>query len=85
MLKIKDNVSFKKLEKLGFEKNINFSHGKIDVKYIIKIPDEYILIDKNNIIYIYLDDEYYCSCIYIETLEKIYDLIQAGLVEKVED
>ena len=76
MLKIKDNVDLKELEKFGFK------------------------VDKYNLWYEYYTKNNYKDAIIINTRNKrlglyqtyngksydvLYDLIQAGLVEKVED
>ena len=85
MLKIKDNVDLKELEKFGFE----FEKGKYLIKSVRKpMPSEYcvkkhlaysipsktrkIKIHKNNICWEYDNG-----------LDIIYDLIKADLVEKV--
>ena len=84
MLKIKDNVDLKELEKFGFLKWENgcgttgyskyFTRGSIiivekDKEFNNKYNDERMIKD-NDII---------CD------VDTIYDLIKAGLVEKVED
>jgi hypothetical protein len=76
MLKIKDNVDLKELEKYGFVYNEEYdfwsdehpccSHYDIDANG-----------DRARIIRI-TDDIYY-----EEELDKLYDIINAGLVEKV--
>ena len=84
MLKIKDNVDLKELEKFGFEKD----EYKEDVEMVYNYEEfrtEEIRIYKNKEISIYIDDELYCCAIDTEFLEVLFDLIQAGLVEKVED
>lgn len=79
MLKIKDDVDLKELEKLGFkEHEAEYRKWEQDV-YI----EEAIYIDKKNKeISIYLDDEYYRCCCGGNVLDILFDLIQAGLVEK---
>lgn len=79
MLKIKDNIDLKELERYGFEEN-SFYYSKIlDFEYYkVKIDvekDRKYLIIQND----YYDNNYAC---YIPSL--IYDLIKANLVEKVE-
>ncbi len=80
MLKIRDNVDLKELEKFGFEENgfyysktFNFEYYKVEI-HIEK--DRKYLIIKND----YYDSNYDC---YIPSL--IYDLIKANLIEKVEE
>ena len=74
MLKIKDNVDLKELEKFGFELNGNEWYLKQleDIDIFIK-P-----ISKVIIIACYEERD-------VEEIDTIYDLIQAGLVEKVSD
>lgn len=80
MLKIKDNVDLKELEKFGFGQGIYGSKADKAVT---------ICIDKNRKITItspnhcWWDWEYYYN--WNSGTDIIYDLIQAGLVEKVED
>lgn len=81
MLKIKDEVDFKELEKFGFEEDEEqyFYYGFTEP-------------DPNSEIRIYIEittriistgfDPYVSS---YKIHDKIYDLIQAGLVEKVGD
>ena len=69
MLKIKDNVDLKELEKFGF--------GKYEFDYIFGVCNDAIYIDiMNRSLEVCISADY---C--IEDL--LYDLIQAGLVEKV--
>ena len=74
MLKIKENVDLKELEKFGFELNGNEWYLKQleDIDIFIK-P-----ISKVIIIACYEERD-------VEEIDTIYDLIQAGLVEKVSD
>lgn len=83
MLKIKDNVDLKELEKFGF-------------KYIVEKYKSYIYINKFIEIDIFLDLENECEnkVLFMLTsqynrnyanLDILYDLIQAGLVEKVKE
>lgn len=76
MLKIKDNVDLKELEKFGFKAKYDEDTGKI-VKYVKE--------DNRNMIY-YVDTDYNAINPYWEiTIQNnvlLYDLIQAGLVEK---
>ena len=73
MLKIKDNVDLKELEKFGFERNVR------DNGVIKRLSTHYWYIkDKNKFIYLETSNGSYSRC-----LDDLYDLIQAGLVEKV--
>ena len=75
MLKIKDNISLDELEKFGFEFNgkewqyTNFSSEVMAVQY-------------NRYIYILVDNMFNIA---EETFDIFYDLIKAGMVEKVEN
>ena len=83
MLKIKDDVDLKELEKFGFEydedNNCYFYYGftRADCKSEIRI---YIYND-TRVIATGFDEYVDPNKIY----NKIYDLIKAGLVEKVEE
>ena len=80
MLKIKDNVDLKDLEKYGF-KNFNLfcEYNKNLIEFlknkhlIIAMENKQIYLEK---LEIWQDSR--------ESLEVLYDLIQDGLVEKVE-
>lgn len=88
MLKIKDNVDLKELEKYGFnisyygvyDMNCNFISNEVkEATYISKYTSTRIYIDKiKNII---IDKSFLDN----PTLNILYDLIKADLVEKVED
>lgn len=76
MLKIKDNVDLKELKKFGFifRANLFYKPSKKDKDLVdILINQESKIID--------------CSGLlgHDEKLDTLYDLIQAGLVEKVEE
>lgn len=75
MLKIKDDVDLGELEKFGFEK---FPNGYFKKAYLINDNDDKVCYSINNkrIIKITRLDG--------ELDNTLYDLIQAGLVEKVE-
>lgn len=73
MLKIKDNIDLKELEKFGFREKTNNKYEKG------RLFDQYMEIQEDRIIAIYTSDD---KGIDEDTL---YDLIQAGLVEKVSD
>ena len=73
MLKIKDNVDLKELEKFGFKYEDNdYRKEKIDLDYIIDWDDKEIFIASTYGEFDKLDDT-------------LYDLIKADLVEKVDD
>lgn len=72
MLKIKDNVDLKELEKFGFKK-YEYTHLLV----LRKDNHDFACVDIRNKVYEILD---LCNLTY----NLIYDLIQAGLVEKVE-
>lgn len=80
MLKIRDNVDLKELEKYGFEENgfyysrtFNFEYYKVEID--IEKDRKYLIIQND-----YYDSDYAC---YIPSI--IYDLIKADLVVKVEE
>ena len=79
MLKIKDNVDLKELEKFGFEYNTTMAGS-----YTYHIPSKYnqkkdLHINKYGIMAIEMYEKYYG----MEIPDIIYDLIKADLVEKV--
>ena len=84
MLKIKDNVDLKELEKFGFDTsaspavhdNIDFSNRWIDDHFGMIVGDGFVVWDKNRKI---------TRWGFEPDLELLYDLIEAGLVEKVSD
>ena len=76
MLKIKDNVDLKELEKYGF----SYSSGEDWHRYFGNISLS--LGDEREII-IDLNDEDYCETEIIEMINLLYDLIKDGLVEKI--
>lgn len=77
MLKIKDNVDLKELEKFGFKK---YYYRENHDYYMYPNTKEYKL-------YIFIENrQIMANDIYSEKpLEVLYDLIQAGIVEKVEE
>ena len=75
MLKIKDDIDMKELEKYGFEKTDLWRSRICVFKTNI-----YANISK---IIIYKDRKIRLNGIDKETIDKLYDLIQAGLVKKV--
>lgn len=74
MLKIKDNVDLKKLEKFGLIRTTE-DDGHIDW---------YELNVENESEYLYIMVSLYDKEIFGNYLDKLYDLIKADLVEKVE-
>ena len=84
MLKIKDNVDLKELEKFGFEDR-TYSYTKMYVfdnysVWIDVVPD-----DCYNARYIYIKNDYYDTDYSVLAPNVLYDLIKANLVEKVGD
>lgn len=82
MLKIRDDVDLKELEKFGFKRYGNrYRKQFMDTLRTSAYIDFWIY---DGIIKVEVDTEK--SIIYLKTeLDYLYDLIQAGLVEKVED
>lgn len=82
MLKIKDDVDLKELEKFGFEPRYNERTGKI-YKYIActSIKDQITKTNTNTSISDVISDVFVWE-IHIQNLMLLFDLIQAGLVEK---
>ena len=83
MLKIKDNVELKELEKFGF-KYIEDKSSKGDFSYCEKLIGANIILgvsEPGRVIYsnITITETTY---IFSDGLDVIFDLIQAGLVEK---
>ena len=79
MLKIKDNVDLKELEKFGFTYNDDNGKYKFCERNVDGATYIYVNIWNRKIVYRQeRDKDTMC-------LTKLYDLIQAGLVEKVED
>ena len=73
MLKIKDNIDLKELEKFGF----------IFYHYVDK-HDYYVFPDsKDTELSVFIETRQIYAESYLNNLDKLYDLIQAGLVEKV--
>lgn len=93
MLKIKDNVDLKELKKFGLKLNYEVNHdtGETYINTIYKLRDEDSLnysIRFNRIEYktkIMKRTKIFYILVYIENthINILYDLIQAGLVEKV--
>lgn len=80
MLKIKDNINLKELEKYGFlyygwcyRRTFDYEYYEVEID--VELDRRYIHIQND-----YYDSDYSC---YIPSV--IYDLIMDGLVEKVSD
>ena len=89
MLKIRNDVDLKELEKFGFEEHI--ARDYFGTKYFGKIIDEepgqkyYIVIEESDRKITIGHYQYECGAIIIKGIaELLYDLIQANIVEKVE-
>ncbi len=82
MLKIKDNVPLEELEKFGFKKNV---YKYFDDEFYISKNREIIIGIERNYDELDMVGKYTCIETPKEMLDKLYDLIQAGLVEKVSD
>ena len=82
MLKIRDGVDLKELEKFGFKRYGNrYQKQFMDTLRTSAYIDFWIY---DGIIKVEVDTEK--SIIYLKTeLDYLYDLIQAGIVEKAED
>lgn len=96
MLKIKDNVDLKELEKFGFKKfEWIISLGETRFKYIRDVKSEFVMqckpywIKENQVyseITVTQDrDITIQTVIPVLEIDTLYDLIQAGLVEKIEE
>ena len=87
MLKIKDNVNLKELEKYGFtkyEEDITIDRIKILYdKYCYK--DFFIYITEDRFIYGEVCDYIRGNVLGNENFDTLYDLIKADLVEKVDE
>lgn len=77
MLKIKDNVDLKELEKFGFVEY----HGK----YFHRDDESYenVVVQENRYISFESEEVSICGAFIEDKLSILFDLIQAGLVEKV--
>ena len=76
MLKIKDNVDLKELEKFGFVNNGEWFYTDDRTR-------EILCIQENKYIYFELEEVGLYGALVEDLLYKLFDLIQAGLVEKV--
>lgn len=82
MLKIKDSVDLKELEKFGFEKDgYNYYYDFIPYNEDT-VNGQYILVDikTRKIDLGYIDLDYFDK-----SVELLYDLIKADIIEKVEE
>ena len=84
MLKIKNNVDLKELEKFGFEKDNDCLGEPYYFYYSFTRPDcksemTYTIYEDNRKIILYADIIANLNV----GVNKLYDLIQAGLVEKI--
>lgn len=87
-LRIKSDVDLKELEKYGFVDDKIYGR-KVKVKKMMtkeKWNAEIVEIDLiTGQLQIFVDDEYYETYTNSDTLDFIYDLIKADLIEKVDD
>lgn len=82
MLKIKDGVDLKELEKYGFKRVIDPKGNPMERWWTDKEPGKYIIVTNDDIAY----NRKLSSADWEanKNLETLYDLIKADLVEKVE-
>lgn len=81
MLKIKDNVDLKELEKYGFEKGFRFQ--PLNPLLIVAIVDT-----NRKLIIQYSTSGWYNNnywYLYDKKQDNVYDLIKADIVEKIKD
>ena len=87
MLRIKDNVNLKELEKFGFKAKSfdrNNFYGAVFERFVENDILLYKVVITSNHKYIQIRDGHFGNIAgSLQTL--LYDLIQAGLVEKVEE
>lgn len=87
MLKLKENISLKELEKFGFryvdDRSFegDFSHCYKSIGNNVELS----ISVQGRCIYPYITIEENNTYIFSDGLDVLFDLIQAGLVEKVED
>ena len=81
MLKIKDNVDLKKLEKFGFK--YRKGNGCLRESYYHTIKDEEDLYPHEDC-FVLIENKKIVFGIWQYNIDIVFDLIQAGLVEKVE-
>lgn len=86
MLKVKDNIELKMLEKYGAIYVIETKeyYFKINSSEYLEIPA-----DKESKFYkqvrLYIEDEYYNCWTSVNSFDKLYDLIKADLIEKLDE
>lgn len=86
MLKIKDNVDLKELEKFGFLKCCDFANTYQENNYGFYVFNDSFYIDFQNDNYHKLGSiSFAYEPINTENIDKLYDLIKADLVEKIEE
>lgn len=83
MLKIKDSVDLKELEKFGFKPNPHCKDDKLAVNFYEHGWEKIAVMD-NRHIYFETEAKYYGAIVEDEAVDTLFDLIQAGLVEKME-
>ncbi len=87
MLKLKDNIELKELEKFGF-KYVEDKSFEGDFSYCEKAIGGNIILDisaRNRLMLTYITEkDSNMTYIFSDGLDVLFDLIQAGLVEKVE-
>ena len=81
MLKIRNDVNLKELEKYGFEKGFRFQ--PLDPLPIVAIVDTNRKLIIQYSTSCWYDNNYWY--LYDENQDKVYDLIKAGLVEKIDN
>ena len=84
MLKIKDNVDLKELEKFGFKYD---KEMKYYYKHCLGTFNKFIILTENDVDsfkgqIVFYNDSAFNTTLYLDTL---YDLIKADLVEKVKE
>ena len=82
MLKIRDNVDLKELEKYGFKRMKKHFYKCKRKSYSKNLTNGYIEVD-NDTRWISQDGSYFFRCDEIIYQDALYDLIKADLVEKV--
>lgn len=80
MLKIKDNIDLKELEKFGFTEYKDSYKRDYNNDYLTSVDKQTREILKVDYEWSFLENKYYKNSTY-----KINDLIEAGYVEKVEE
>ena len=84
MLKIKDEVDLKELEKFGFKKEVDSYYKNQRNDYIINLANGYLKIH-NEQRWVCQDGLSFLREDEIKYQNVLYDLIKEGLVEKVEE